>query len=112
MISEREGGSTIIIAHRLSTLRTCNRIIVMEKGAIKESGSHDDLMTIEVTKGSEGQMLTGWYRDLYETQHGKAGDDNAEVARLKKKLAKLLQDVHALQEEKEQDRRDAIRKLK
>merc|ERR1711972_295402 len=46
MIAERDGGSTIIIAHRLSTLRTCNRIIVMDKGTIKEAGPHDELMKI------------------------------------------------------------------
>merc|ERR1711959_511418 len=40
MIDEQANGCSIIIAHRLSTLRTCDRIIVMDKGAIKESGSH------------------------------------------------------------------------
>jgi ABC-type multidrug transport system ATPase subunit len=35
-----------IIAHRLSTVRQCDRIIVMEKGKIIESGSHDELITL------------------------------------------------------------------
>lgn len=34
----------LIIAHRLSTVRRCDRIIVIEKGEIVEMGSHDDLM--------------------------------------------------------------------
>merc|ERR1712054_414522 len=38
MIEEHENGCTLIIAHRLSTLRTCDRIIIMDKGSIKESG--------------------------------------------------------------------------
>ena len=34
----------LIIAHRLSTVRRCDRIIVIEKGEIAEIGSHDELM--------------------------------------------------------------------
>lgn len=38
-----EGRTVIAIAHRLSTLRKMDRIIVMENGAIKEDGNHDSL---------------------------------------------------------------------
>jgi len=34
----------ILIAHRLSTLRIAEKIIVIERGEIVESGSHDELM--------------------------------------------------------------------
>lgn len=34
----------MIIAHRLSTVRNCNKIIVMDQGKIKEVGSHDELL--------------------------------------------------------------------
>ncbi|MGN0281424.1 MAG: ATP-binding cassette domain-containing protein [Prevotella sp.] len=34
----------IVVAHRLSTIRNCNRIIVLDKGAIAEEGSYDQLM--------------------------------------------------------------------
>lgn len=38
------GRTVITIAHRLSTVRNCDRIIVMEKGRITESGKHDQLV--------------------------------------------------------------------
>lgn len=115
MIAERDGGSTIIIAHRLSTLRTCNRIIVMDKGSIKEAGPHDELMKMPVTKEEDGSMITGWYRDLYETQHGKSEDKDGageEADKLRAEVTRLYQEVKDMHEERDQDRKDAIRKLK
>ena len=34
----------IVVAHRLSTIRNCNRIIVLDKGAIVEEGNYEQLM--------------------------------------------------------------------
>lgn len=53
-----EGRTTIIIAHRLSTVRDVDRILVFDQGRIVEQGSHQDLMAL-------GQ---GRYRRLYEMQ--------------------------------------------
>ncbi len=41
------GRTTLMIAHRLSTLRKANKIIVVDKGEIIEFGSHDELMALE-----------------------------------------------------------------
>ncbi len=51
------GRTVIVIAHRLSTVRKADQILVLEEGRITQSGSHDELM-------SEG----GLYRDLVELQ--------------------------------------------
>ena len=39
-----KGRTTLAIAHRLSTVRKADRIVVMEKGRIVEMGSHDELV--------------------------------------------------------------------
>ncbi len=52
-----EGRTVFMIAHRLSTVRKADRIIVMEKGKIKEIGSHEELL------GRKGT-----YHQLYSLQ--------------------------------------------
>ena len=54
------GRTSIIIAHRLSTVLAADRIMVLENGKITESGTHDEL----VNKG-------GKYELLYKTQFGR-----------------------------------------
>jgi ABC-type multidrug transport system fused ATPase/permease subunit len=55
-----KGRTTIIIAHRLSTVRAADTIIVFEQGRVVEQGTHDDLVG----------RRDGVYRTLYEHQVG------------------------------------------
>mgnify|MGYP003309648622 CR=1 FL=1 len=41
-----QGRTAIVIAHRLSTVRHANRILVLENGAVVEDGTHDELVEI------------------------------------------------------------------
>lgn len=56
------GRTVIVIAHRLSSVRPCHRIVVMDKGRIVEMGSHDALM----------QRPDGLYAHLWAMQAGGA----------------------------------------
>jgi ATP-binding cassette subfamily B protein len=52
-----EGRTSLIVAHRLSTIKTVDRILVMHEGKLVEEGSHDELY-------AQG----GVYRDLFDLQ--------------------------------------------
>lgn len=115
MIAQNSSGCTIIIAHRLTTVKTCDRIIVMDKGTIKEQGSHEELMQKRIEKGPDGEILgdSGWYRDLWETQHGKE-DSSERVAALEKENAQLKDaaaEVDTLKQ-KHMEQEEEIKRLK
>jgi ABC-type multidrug transport system fused ATPase/permease subunit len=64
-----EGRTSIVIAHRLSTVRAADLILVVEGGRIVERGTHEQLLA----RG-------GRYTELYETQFGPQEDVQKDVA--------------------------------
>lgn len=59
------GRTSMVIAHRLSTIQKCDRILVFHHGELRESGSHQELLT-----------LNGLYWRLYRLQYS---DENSPV---------------------------------
>jgi ATP-binding cassette subfamily B multidrug efflux pump len=67
-----EGRTTFVIAHRLSTVRRADLILVMDKGRIVETGRHDELL-----------FRGGLYREIYDLQlkdHARFAEENGRMA--------------------------------
>ncbi|GMA70043.1 hypothetical protein GCM10025879_12890 [Leuconostoc litchii] len=57
MKETRQEKTTIIVAHRISSVISANEIVVFDKGRIVERGQHDELVAQQ-----------GWYAHMYEQQ--------------------------------------------
>lgn len=63
-----QGRTAVVIAHRLSTVRTADLILVVENGQIVERGTHEELLA-----------AGGRYEELYRTQFERPGAEPAEL---------------------------------
>ena len=61
-----KGRTVIVIAHRLSTVAQCDRIVVLEDGGVAESGSHDELLALG------GRYAELWSRQAAEREEREA----------------------------------------
>ncbi|MCB5252966.1 MAG: ATP-binding cassette domain-containing protein, partial [Candidatus Cloacimonetes bacterium] len=68
LIKDRKEKTTIIIAHRISSIQHAEKILVLTDGVIKERGNHDSLI-----------RAGGIYRSLYEKQRIRARLEDEEA---------------------------------
>ena len=68
LAASKTGASRILIAHRITTLINADRIIVLDKGRIREEGTHEELL-----------LAGGLYKKIYELQTAGAALDGEEV---------------------------------
>lgn len=64
-----KGRTSLVIAHRLSTIRDADQILVIDKGQVRERGTHDELLALD-----------GLYAELYRTQFSGQSSRNGNQA--------------------------------
>ena len=63
-LQEKQPRTTLVVAHRLTTVKNCDQICVLDGGGVKELGSHSELLDKK-----------GLYSELWTKQGGGDGDE-------------------------------------
>lgn len=87
-IMESDSRTTIVIAHRLSTIQGASRIALIDRGKVREIGTHDELMAIK----------DGGYRRLQAFQSLEGAESDSLKASAAKSNAGMKESVQALLE--------------
>ena len=69
-LMKEHNGCAIVIAHRLTTIKNCDNIVMMDKGKKVEEGTHAELMALQVKKDVNGDATHGYYHNQWDTQMG------------------------------------------
>jgi ABC-type multidrug transport system ATPase subunit len=85
-----KGYTTLVIAHRLTTIKDSDKIIVIDHGKVVEEGTHEQLLKIqveaEVDKDGKKTIKSGFYHNQWRTQFAEKG---LTTKQLKEKVAQL-----------------------
>ncbi len=112
-------GVALVIAHRLTTIKNCDQIVVIDQGKKVEQGTHAELLklpcTFANTKGSDanessdepaerGAITGGYYRQMWETQMGEETKSlslaSASASEIADRLALFDAELQQLHEER------------
>lgn len=75
-----EGRTALVVAHRLSTVATMDRLVVLDRGRIVEQGTHQELLTSDGAYAKLWQHQSGGFLDAREDAAGAEGAEEAEPA--------------------------------
>ena len=79
----QEGRTTVIVAHRLTTIRQADLIVTFDNGKVKEQGTHEELMDKK-----------GLYHSLVMRQVTEKDEDNTKDVKVEKEISKQLSIAH------------------
>ena len=97
MMAQDKSLTIVTVAHRLTTIKSYDKLIVMNKGAKVEEGPHSELLRVPIEKDAEGRTQRGWYRELWETQHGAGSSGDAAVDHTSRWVAHLEAKIKTLE---------------
>jgi len=84
----RQGRTTLIVAHRLSTIRSADKVVAINDGQVVEQGTHKELLT---KKGLYHALVLAQMAGRGEEIDEDSGDEDAEER--KRQLAKTLEET-------------------
>merc|ERR1712187_263640 len=88
-----KGFTTISIAHRLTTIKDADKIIVLDHGKLVEEGTHKDLLQIPIKfEDKDGKKIiqSGFYHNQWDTQFN---EDKLTVAQTQDKITQLQMEI-------------------
>merc|ERR1719337_328718 len=97
MMAQDKSLTIVTVAHRLTTIKSYDKLVVMNKGSKVEEGPHAELLRVPIEKDAEGRTQRGWYRELWETQHGAGSSGDAPVDHTSRWVAHLEAKIKTLE---------------